>query len=482
MKIMWNKWTKLLITSIFIVNAIFLIYYCFLSFYGCLHYDDIHFLWKMREMSILDYVRDMYFSRSGRFVAYGINGIIFSTINIFGFYQFWPIVFYLLGIALCWFCVKDTLKNITRVELFGGIWLFYNLYILTNIDFAVAFWLCALSYYLLAPACFLMLKYLNTPYLQWHQYLLLFFLVLFLGGGQEAFTPIVLLLMFVNGLYYLRLKTWKVRDAWSLPQVRRIVMVAVVLIILLIIVVVAPGNYARMSDTTQFIHPYGVIGWLKAIANAMTMFGYFMVFYVSYYGILFFIAFYFGSKSKTTLPISRARAFIYISTVFFIYLVISVFPNVYLYNGFGIQRNYTHIVFVFMFMICFGGYVLGIGRKSDVHIFFGIGGVVLLGLIMSVSIVQDFPTVKKYAAAVDERISLLQRFRDRGNTSVVYVDVLPIPYTYDVKYNVIQIFGKKGNRPVLYYISDTDKKANEYEAHMKKLYKLNYDFVLKSNP
>lgn len=51
-------------------NIAFLVYYIALAFYSRPHYDDLHFMWKLQKMSIFDYIKDMYFSRSGRFGAY----------------------------------------------------------------------------------------------------------------------------------------------------------------------------------------------------------------------------------------------------------------------------------------------------------------------------------------------------------------------------------------------------------------------------
>jgi len=67
-----------------LLNLLFFTYYVLLAFYSRPHYDDLHFLWKLKQMSIGEYVSDMYFSRSGRFVGYFLNGLVFKTILYFG--------------------------------------------------------------------------------------------------------------------------------------------------------------------------------------------------------------------------------------------------------------------------------------------------------------------------------------------------------------------------------------------------------------
>ena len=81
------------------LNTLFLIYYVMLAVYFRPHYDDLHFLWKMREMSISEYVSDMYFSRSGRFVAYALNGVVFSAINYIQIYWIFPVFFWLIRVS-----------------------------------------------------------------------------------------------------------------------------------------------------------------------------------------------------------------------------------------------------------------------------------------------------------------------------------------------------------------------------------------------
>lgn len=478
---MKNKTTtvdKPILYSLVLLNILFLAYWGILAFYSQLHYDDLHFLWKMREMTVFEYVKEMYFTRSGRFVAYAVNGVVSNITDAFGFHQLWPMLYYALGVGVCWLVVKDFELPVSRFGLLMGICFFYNLYILTNIDFPVFFWLCAMAYYLFFPLACLLLKYLNMEKLNGWQWLIVVFLTLLIGGGNEAFTPIVLLLMFVNGMYLWHSKAWVVKDTWALPQVRRIVCVAAVMLVLLVIVVVAPGNFNRMDDSNQFVHPSGVLGWLKAIANAFGMFVYYMAFYIPYYLVAFVLSFYVGSKSDVHLSMTKWKIVLMLSACFVAYLLISSLPSVYLFNGFGIQRNYTPVVFVLMLVVISMGFVLGLGKSSTRSGQIAIFGLMAMVVIMLVNIYNDTPTAKSYGKAVDERIEKLCSLRDKGQTGIVTIDPLPIPYTEDVKHFVMTRLGKDSPKTVLYYVSETDTVPNEYEYHMKRVLNLNFDFVL----
>ena len=471
-------WDKAFIVSLITLNALFLTYWGILAYYSQLHYDDLHFLWKMREVSVFEYVKEMYFSRSGRFVSYAINGVVSNITDAMGFHQLWAAFYYILGISACWLVIKDIKLPIPQFVKFMGICFLYNLYILTNIDFPVFFWLCAMGYYTSLPLACLLLKYLNEEKLKWWQWTVVGAITIMLGGGNETFTTIVLLIMFVNGMWLWHSKDWNVKETWELPQVRRIVWVAVALLVLWTIVVVAPGNYARMNTGEEFAHPLGILGWLKAVIKAVVMFFWFMTFYVPYYMVAFAFAFYLGCKSDVQLPTSKIKIVMWLAVAFIVYLLISSLPNVYLYNGFGVQRNYTHVVFLWMVVVVMVGFVMGVGRKPTVSSWLSFVGILALMVVACVNIIQDTPSARLYGKAVDARIERLSELKEKGQTETIEVEPLPIPYTEDVKHFVLTHLGRETSKSVLYYISETDTIPNEYEYHMKRVLDLDFDFVL----
>jgi hypothetical protein len=250
------------------------------------------------------------------------------------------------------------------------------------------------------------------------------------------------------------------------------------MLVLFAIVVAAPGNYARMSDTTQFVHPKGLFGWIMAIGEAVVMFFYLMFFYAPYYLIVFAFAYYVGGKMNVDLYQSKSKIVVTLLIVFVAYLVISSLPNVFLYGGFGVQRSYTHIVFALLLTVVAIGGVLGVGNKTTRTGWFVVCGVTLFAIIMIVNVFNDIPTARAYGMAVDDRIEYLSSLRDKGQKETVKVSPLPIPYTEDTKHLLLQLLGKDTPMPVLYYVSDADVEPNEYEYHLKKVLKLDFDFVL----
>ena len=233
-----------------------------------------------------------------------------------------------------------------------------------------------------------------------------------------------------------------------------------------------------MNDPGQFVHPSGIFGWLKAIANAVGMFVYFMAFYIPYYLVIFVLSFYVGSKSDVQLSMTKWKTVMKLSICFVAYLFISSLPNVYLYNGFGIQRTYTPMAFVLLLLVVSTGFILGLRKSSRRSGQISMLGLMALAVIMLINIYSDTPIAKSYGKAVDERIEKLCSLRDKGQTGIVTVDPLPVPYTEDVKHFVMTRLGKDTPKAVLYYISEADTVPNEYGYHMKRVLNLDFDFVL----
>ena len=200
----WGMWSMLVV-----LNILFLVYWIGLAMNYCLHYDDVHFMWKLCEYSIGEYVREMYMSRGGNFVGYGINGIIFTLSNWIGDYHAWALIFYALGVAMTFFAVRDTFPHIQTWKVLVGVLAIYNVYILTVPDYAVFTWLCAMSYFLYGPAICLLLRLLNKEHLSVGGWVAVGLLALFLSGTNVPLTPMVWLLMLVNGLWLLRKEHWK---------------------------------------------------------------------------------------------------------------------------------------------------------------------------------------------------------------------------------------------------------------------------------
>ena len=448
------------------------------------HFDDLHFLWKLRDMSIWEYVSDMYFSRSGRFVGYFINGVVFKTILKIDAYWFFPIIFGFLGISLTLIGLRKLLKTKLNFLHINVIVLFYNIYVLTNIDFPVFFWLCAMSYYLLAPALLFLISEMLEKKNSFTNWILIVLLSIFLGGGQEAFTPIVMFSLFLVFIKVLSEYSFQFKLALKDSRSIKIIVAEIIILIALIIVIAAPGNYNRLSDVSEFQSPQSLIAYIVGFGHSISVFLYFVSFYFLYYIVLaFVINTAFGNTLNKIVAGKQMRFFLYSLAIYVVYVLLTAFPSVFLWGGFGIQRNYTHAVFVTMLVVCFW-LILWLDsfhflKQKFINLLQYIGVFTLI-LIMGMSLYEDIPSAKKYSRSVDSRISYLLQKKEQGQIETVEVEPIFVPYTKDVKWYFLGILNKNNNStPVLYYISDTDIEPNEYSSHLSKFFNLDFQIKLK---
>lgn len=468
-----------------VLNALFLYYWIVLAANYCFHYDDAFFAWKMKECSILDYVREMYQTRGGNFVGYGLNGTIFTISNWIGAYRFWAILFYVLGIVMTWGAGRDLsfIKN-SGYKGWLGVVTLYNVYVLTSIDYAVFTWMCAMQYYLFAPALCLFIKYLSKENLKWKQWILLVGLAIFISGNAISISTVTFVVLFVYGMWMWYNEGWNVRNTWNKPQVKRLLGITALMLVCFIIVFVAPGNYNRMETEFDIEQPQNLMQFVKAIMVCAGMFMYMTVFYLPYHLIAIALGAWTGSKYQVKLPMRRIKAIGIILFIFVIYLLVSVLPLAYLSNGFQIQRNYIQIGFFYMMMLFAIGYIWANGRKKDVKspdvwICRCINVCTLfLIIIMCLNIWQDLPVARAYNKAHQEREAYLLEQQENGNTETVIVAPYPSTQMPDIKYNVLKFIGKQTSGQAIYYESDTDVEPNEYEGHVRKLLNLDFDFVL----
>lgn len=461
---------KLILLLLVLVNILFVIYFTLLAVYGRFHYDDYHFLWKLRELTIPEYISELYYRQTGRFVAVFINGVVFKTIWLTGYHQFIPVIFWITGVSLLWFTFRKIFKNEPGFLLLNIAAFFYHIYVISNIDFPVFYWLCALSYYLLFPALAAIITLVSYKHHHWKSILMLIILTIFIGGTQETFAPLAMFLMFVCLLIILKNHQFRLTAAFR--DIRFKILTALLFLtgLLLIVVVIAPGNYVRMG-LDEFVRPSSIGEYVIAVSKAIATFSYFQLFYLPYYLIVMAVMI---SLLKTPEHLSLKRFFPFAVLIFVLYVLLTVLPFAYLWNDFGIQRNYTQLVMATMFMLVYTGFVY-LKQFQKLMQFMAATGLIVLSVIMLFNLYHDVPVARNYAHSIDQRTEQMLALKNNIRSGELVVKPITIPYTTDVKYHVSKyLLGKNTPVPLLYYYSDTDTVPNEYAAHFSKVYELNF--------
>lgn len=475
---MMEKKEKILVWGQGVLNALFLVYWFGVSFNYRMHYDDVHFMADLQDLSIWEFVKMRYMDVGGNFGTYIENAIVDKIALWVGDYRLWPMVFYGLGIWMTYAVAKFHIKNVKPAMLLMSVVAIYNIYVLTSIDLSVFTWLCAMAYYLFGPMLLLLLSYLNRDKIEWWRWGILGLIAFYIAGASVSFSPVAMSVLFANGMWLWWKHGWNVKDTWADKRIKRIVYVAVVMVALMAVVVAARGNYLRM-DGSDFQQPTSIVGFIVGIAKACATYGYFMAFYLPYYLLVLCLGIYLGKHSDMELSISKRKAILLLVGAFAVYLVLSTLPLVYLYGGFGIQRTYTHVGFAQALLFAAIGYVIGMGSKEKVALPIITGGLtVMMMAIMCVNIYVDLPIARAYAKAHDERKAYLQHLQAAGNQETVTVAPYPSAAVPDAKYWVMRAIGKSSSKQLLYCRADADYAPNEYMLHVRHYLDIDFDFVL----
>ncbi len=476
-----RKGEKILVWGLGVLNVLFLVYWFGISFNYRMHFDDVHFMADLQEVSIWEFVKMRYMDVGGNFGTYFENAIVAKIALCVGDYRLWPMVFYGMGIWMTYAVAKYHIKNVQPVMLFMMVVTIYNIYVLTSIDLSVFTWLCAMAYYLFGPMLLLLISYLNRDKIEWWRWGVLGLIAFYIAGASVSFSPIALSVLFVNGMWLWCKHGWDVKATWADKRIQRIVYLAIVMMLLLIIVVVAPGNYVRMGNG-EVTKPQTIAAFLEGIVKAMTKYGYFMVFYLPYHLLVLCIGIYAGMRSNMVMKMEKKKMIVILIGAFMGYLFLSVLPMSYLYSGFGIQRPYNHVCFVYALLFAAIGYIIGIGNEETKVLNVCTSGlIVMMVAIMCVNICVDLPIARAYAKAHDERKVYLLQLQAEGNRETIFVEPYPSPAVPDAKYWVMQIFGRTAHKQLLYCVADASDTPNEYERHVRNYLDLDFDFVLAPN-
>ncbi len=478
--------SNILMILLIVLNVMFFTYYLLLSFYNRLHFDDYSFLWVIRDKGSIQYFIDVYFGLSGRFIAYAYIWLYTKVILWTGSYTFLPILNWLLGVFLLNLVSVNLFRHVSKLLVINISILFFNIFCLTNIDFPIMYWLCAMSY-LLVPIVFLCL--INELFFSRgkHNTLLIAIYSIIVGGGLEVFTPTAIVILFLCLVFYFNTTKGSVSTFLSEIKTRNLIISLTIISFSFIIVLLAPGNYLRMDMGAEFVHPSSISQYLIFMLKAVGVYFYFISFYVPYYAVFILLFAIIGINSKKYFCLNSYFKYLIISVVLYALIIFfSVFQNVYLMSGFGLQRTYTHPVFFTILFFSVNGFLIGYFylKEKYVTLLSRISTVFILGLIvvMLCNLVNDIPVAEKYSRSVDERNELLLKLNKEGNTKLVKLKPLYKPEILDAKYMFLNEIGKKNNqKPLLYYSSEISSDSIGVSLHQKKYFKLNYNIIVDNN-
>ena len=478
--IMKNKLENYLII---VLNLLICIYFIILAYFSRPHFDDLHFMWQMRDNSLFHFISFNYFEWSGRYFGYFFVGLIDLLQYEAGGNLLFPFIFGIIGFAITYYTLKRV-SNLNKWFQFNLIFLFYWIYIFTTFDFAAFTWYCAMAYFLIGPVHLFFvysINNLNKISIKYLPFLIL--ACLFLGAGYEGYTPIVFLISAVNLVVILNSYNWSILSTLNDIRIKKIILYNLLIFIFFIFVIIAPGNYVRMNSLNEFNVSLSALQFSKSVIQASFLFAYFSIFNLFYYLFVFILTLYYALNNRSSIEqlIVSTKQLTAISLLFVLICILNTLVPVYLWGDFGVYRHYTPLNFFTILLIAYFGLHIGYHIKKSITKTtrcLTLSTLIILIIISVFNIINDTPITKAYAHEVDDRINMLINYNSKGQKEKLEIKPIKnIPYTTDTKYLFFKTIGIDKNKPVLYYISDVDSVVLDYSIHMRKLYNLNFDIV-----
>ena len=449
-----------------LISILFLIYFTILSINSRPHFDDLNFISTFANgTSIIDYVSEYYYSESGAFASFFINGLLFNKFNNFELYKYYPILFILLGSIICCYSFKLLIKGTKIRDIVLFTLVFYSIYIFTIIDQTVPYWLCAMGYCLKGPELLLLFSLLVCEKKTILDKILIFILVIKLGGGNIAFACIALACFCLFFVIKIAICKFSLSEVLKDKRARIFLAAFIVFIIAFSINISAPGYYRRLNggEIDLATRPSGIISFLKCSVSCIVTFIYFNIFNLPYLLTTMAIACYFRGSSG--ICISDGKKIAVVSTILYIVILICYsWPSAFIFGSFGYQRPWSGMCFITYLYAATIGFCIPPFNKAGQR---SVSGIITLACCIftisaiSLHLINDTASSREYAKEYDARMTLLSTVPKDYEGEIV-LKPLTQPYTTDMKYVIRHIIDNSyGIKPELYIIPDNAKSHSE---------------------
>lgn len=453
---------KIFTLSLWTLNVLFIIYYLILNYYNRLSQDDYAFLTWSASNNIYDAVKFIYLTHQGRYASFVFQWLKFRFIGLTGIFFFEPIINYLIGLFAIYLIVDKVVKmNKLAISI-----LMMNLFIIVNFEFCSFYWICAsagicsFAFVVFLAYCILFFKSNIRSFVG------LVLLSIYIGGSNEAFSPLVLFLMFAYGCYILWQNKFDFKRTFSDKYIIRLCVSAVIILVGFYFVCAAPGNANRLAHYEQ-----PTVGGALLISLKNVILFFYLLFFKLHYIILgSIISFAFGSLyHKKEIVVSKTM-FLYSTMIVLIFVWINTIPAAWAMGGFGFHRIYTFAIQVLFFYCLFWAFILG---QKDIQsniipkVIPCINILVFVYCIVQLSnIFIDAPTAIKYYRSDKDRIEILLSEKSKGRTEPLYLVPLYNPESFNMKSVILNFISGNDKRPVLYYSNeiDTTIKDDKFET------------------
>lgn len=434
-KIMFYKkvssvFIKVLCAAAMICSTAYLV---MLGWYSYLAADDFSFIGHVDNDGILGFVQYAYAHIQSRFSSFYMMGWIFKiwghASNLIGY----AITLLLLGYATIYYALRQFTGIKDRLFLFAAAVLILNISVMAYIEIGTFFWVCCAIYTVSVYATILLFVtiFFSRSKL-WLRWVIVCLLSVFLSGGAENYTPVLIALMGSFMLYQMiTTQTWKF---WRTTEQQMMLVSMLILIVGFLIVAAGPARKVRVASgwTTDFAENFALVPYLMRFAKASVVLFLRLLSRSLYYVLFIPLGWLIGIKMRNNGYVMRIKTgkAIMLSLLAALFAIeISVAAAVYGTGWYAPDRANSFMSFILMALVVYWSVLLGLRTGTQRHVYAYVALANLIIASMSCCFIKkEQPLVANVHAQVDNCYAQIEEHKKSGSLEPLVLEPIVYPY------------------------------------------------------
>lgn len=336
-------------------------YLLMLGWYNNLLLDDYGFVAEVDRGGAWGLMSNAYFDWQSRFSAFYVLGWILElwghASNLIGY----TVLLLVLGYAALYYALRYITAIQPKWLLCAVAMLITNVSVMAYFEISTFYWLCCALYTLSTYAAIVLFTaiFFSQGRL-WARWLVVILCSLYLCGGAENFTPIIIAAFALALLYQMPANhTWRF---WLTQQQRMMLVSLIILCVGFVLVITGPGTSSRATggEMNGYMSHFAIIPYLSNLLKASAIFSMRLFSRILYFILLLPIGWLIGSlfpaaKTRDSIGLPLLLSLACVLGI----LLISIAAPVFGMGWYSPLRSYSFVAFVVSALFIYWGTLMG---------------------------------------------------------------------------------------------------------------------------
>ncbi len=397
--------------------------------------DDYSFITFTDQDGAYGLMHDAYWNWQSRFSAFYVLGWILQiwghASNLIGY----TILLLVLGYGTIYYALRTFTCIPNRWLLVGSSIIITNVAVMAYLELSTFYWVCCALYTLSTYAAILLFTaiFFSKGKL-WLRWILVILSSLYLCGGAENFTPLIIASLGIMLIYQMiQSRSW---IFWRTHEQQMMIVSVVILAVGFLIVLAGPGTQTRAvtENSAGFMGQFALMPFFKKIISASVIFAMRLASRGLYYILLFPIGMLIGNHMTESQDKILKKVLISFVAMYAI-IELSIVASVYGMGWFASLRAYSFVSFMVAAWVMYWGVLVGRKYRNQLASWLCVLSFLLIISISTCFIRIEYPLVKDYHAQIERTNNLIQEQVRLGRTEPLYVEPVTcteMPNTYAI--------------------------------------------------